>query len=1723
MASGERIDPRSERAPKENWIAEGGADIPIVEPENSGQKAPRSKPRIDPATLPKLPALRTGPIEDGALSPEETERCQRLIQEYEREAKALGDAPEAALLYLEIGRIWEEMLGKHKNAASFYQKAFNLSSNDPGVLHASRRLFTEVRNWNWAVHILRSEISAARDPRWKGALLAEMGGVLESKLDNPQEAEKSYREALEVSPGEPLAVHSLEQLLLARRDFKSLYELYTQEITETEELDRLLPLLVGAAQVAEDRLEDAASAIEHYRTILSHEPNNVLALGALRRLYVIGECWDELVDVLVRSAEVIANDAPNHAVAFLMAAAKVQHERLGAPDRALMSLLQALEHAPRDLVLLREIEWLYEQNEKFDEVVKVLRAELEIVSEPRERVPVLYRLGTIYDEQLNRAEEAIPVLEEAVELLPTYVPAMQALGRNYGRTSRWPQLAKLFERELEVEEDPNHRVSKLFKLSELYETRLDRADDAIQALHELLTIQPGYAPALKSLERLLKNRQRWAELVALYERELELTDDQDQRVFLLARIGHIAEEKVDNTEQALRAYERILEIKPEHLEAIRQLARLSERLGKWQDVLRAYDREVIATTDQNEVVAILHRMGLVQEEHLHDVAAAIASYEKVLTLSPSYLPALRSLGTLYHRESRWEDLKSMYEAELEVVKSAEHKVSLLFRIAKLHVEKLADDEGAVRVYEEILQRSPDSLPALKALGQVYVRRGEHEKLAQVLERESEWSKLPQEKAKALMAVAEIYEHKLDRADRAAEIYQEILRIGHSQETAVEALVRIYTSGGMWSQLSNALRSAAEIAVDPAQRAAILVRAAEIAGDKLSKPELAADHLDAALQLLPDNVTILRQLERVYASRKDWPKAIEISKKLASHETEPDVFVARQVRMANIRESELQPPQSGGENYLAALQRVPGHPAALRGLEIAYRRTRDWAGLIALYQREALLVSEPAHRANLLFRAGDLAEHRVKNHALADQLYKSTLELVKNHLPALLGRRRVAEATGDAQTALETLHREAEMVVDKDRKLAVLFESGVVYQERFGDLAKAIDAFRKTLQLVPTHVSAFDRLERVFTEQQSWMDLLELWTARAEALTEPSEQAAMLLKAANVAKDQLSSPQQAVQLYQEVLKREPKNEAALAKLGPLLFAASEWDEAIDIFNRVTEVSRDPSTLGLAHRSLGVIYQEHVEDLVKCVQALQSAIQAVPTDTQSLVRLAKVYREASDWASAINVLLRLAEVQKDAKDRVRTLLDLGLIYQRDVNDMKNAIVAHQKALELDPSNTDAILRLADLYEKDGNWTALADVSATYVRGLGAEDRGKAVPLHLKMAEVFEVKLNDDARATAELRSALEHEPSHSDALRELARIYAKSPNTFPMAVDIHRRILKLDPFRTDSYHEIRRMFEKRGEYDKAFVVCEILVYLNDCSKEEDLFYREYKDKVPPHPDPNLVLTRDEHEGRITHPDERGTARLLLETVAGELSKVFPSDLAPYEMNPRTDKHGVKSDLAMRKTANELAQVLGAPAFDLWVTQKYDLGFFLENQEPPALIVGAGVGRRIQDKELRFLLARELERIKGGHHLFRLPPEELESLVYTLARIANPQVPVPPSVDTRDMGARVTRAISRKAKKALEDLAPQVARVTFDVQKHRSASIHTANRAGLVLTNDIEVAVRAIAKHSAKIKSVFADLADAAAELRKSPEICELLSYAVSEEYFAARQKLGFSIQS
>ncbi|MEM1025434.1 MAG: hypothetical protein AAF627_10825 [Myxococcota bacterium] len=1655
------------------------------------------------------------------MSDDDREYWEAALQLYRREAGAMGEDPKGAALHLEMGRIHEEVLGQTREAADCYQRAYELDPQHPAVLHACRRLFALAGQWEMVADMLADEADVVVAPERRATLLAERGQVLEEQLDDAEGAEKAYRSALGDWAAEPLAISALERLMLAGNRYDELFEIYEKALGVASRPERRLPLLMSAAQLAEDRLDKLSVAISHYEEVLQTDPDSALALSALRRLTHRADRWDAFVDVLLRSSK--AAEDPESAAQFLLAASRVQGERLAQPDRALVSLLKALESTPDDISILKEIEGLYERNHRFQDVAKVLRRELEVSSEARERVPILFKLGSMLEEQLQEPEEALPCFAEAVRLMPTHVPARQALGRLYGRTERWAELAELFEMEIRLEDDDSGKVSKLFKLAELRDLKLGQEEEAVQTLRQLLEIRRDYQPARKYVEQLLLRREDWSGLIELYEEECGQTEDVEQKVFLLGRIGVIAEEKAMALAKAQQAYEQILDMSPRHLSAIRTLARIASKREDWSEVLRMYELEIEATEDQLEIVSVVHRAGVVTEEKLHDVEAALAHFEKALSINPTYLPALRSLGRIYGRQERWEDLVKMYQRELEVTRSPEQKVALLFRVAEVQQNQLEDDEAAVASYEEVLAIDEENLPALRALSVVHQRLGQDEKLVDVLLKESNLQRDQKDRALGLMRVAELCEERLDRSDRAAELYEEILRQGEGLDASVRALIRIYSAEGMWNALSRALKTAYDHARDDASRAAILVRCAEVAGDRLHNLDSAAEHLERASELQPDNIGILAQLERVSVARRDSARAVEVIEKLAARDTDPRQFAARQIQLARIKENLLDPPQSGAPHYRAALQRVPDHPVALRAMELAYVRSGDAEALAQFYQREAMVVEEPVHRAQLFFKAGETAETKAKNRELAKDLYDKAVEAHSGYLPALRARRRAAEQDDDPRTALRCIQAEGQATADAEHGRDLLFEAGRIHQDQFQDETAAIEAFQGVLGRSPEHEPAFRRLEAIFLERGDHPSTIQLYEQRAQAITDPLQQARLLADAGLVAQDKVGDEDKAVALYQQVLERESMNATALIRLGPLFFSRGLWDRAIDVLHRTLAVTKDPKILLRSFKSLGIIYQEHRPDLVKSVQSFQAALQSDPRDVDCLRRLSSVYQKAQDYPSAINVLLRLADVTPDPDEKASSILTLGRMYEDGVRQPDNAILAYKKLLELQPSHQDAILRLCALHESREDWNALAEATNLYVRSLGPDEKAKAIPLHMKVADVFEKRIGDDGRAIHALQSILEAKPQDDVALERLAALYSKGSDSVPQAVDAHRRLLWNNPFRFESYHEMHRLFVRNDEYDKAFVLAQILVYLRANDDEELFFFDEHKSRVARSPEG--TLSAKEHIRFVVHPDERGPVRQVMEVLSSELGKVFPGDLNKYGMNPRSDKHGSKSDLPMRRLGDEIGQVLDVPAFDLWVTQQSELDLFLENEKPAALIMGAQFGRRLQDADQRFQMARQLERLKGGHQLHdNLSSRELEALLWSVAVLSGSSLR--PQIDAGTLEAmqrRLSKGLSAAGRRQIQEAGASLFARKTDLDRYRAAAIHTANRAGLIMSNDIETAVRAIAKRHPDVRPVFRDAGQAAETIGSIPEVRELLAFAISEEYFAARARLRFSIQS
>src|SRR5207244_13273160 len=122
----------------------------------------------------------------------------------------------------------------------------------------------------------------------------------------------------------------------------------------------------------------------------------------------------------------------------------------------------------------------------------------------------------------------------------------------------------------------------LYKAAEMREERLKQVDRAIERYNHCLQVSPGFLPAQKALTRLYEQQGRWVDLIAMYDQDLLQTTDQDQQIGTLNKMAAIFEDRLTDMPRATETLKRVLEIDPDHLPTVRNIARLYARLGKWQ-------------------------------------------------------------------------------------------------------------------------------------------------------------------------------------------------------------------------------------------------------------------------------------------------------------------------------------------------------------------------------------------------------------------------------------------------------------------------------------------------------------------------------------------------------------------------------------------------------------------------------------------------------------------------------------------------------------------------------------------------------------------------------------------------------------------------------------------------------------------------------------------------------------------------------------------------------------------------------------------------------------------------------------------------------------------------------------------------------------------------------------------------------------------------------------
>src|SRR5207249_4616915 len=143
---------------------------------------------------------------------------------------------------------------------------------------------------------------------------------------------------------------------------------------------------------------------------------------------------------------------------------------------------------------------------------------------------------------------------------PASEPTQQGLDRLARATSRFEDLAHVFESLAAQQEDPE-LASQLFTMAaRVYEGDIGHVDNAVLHYRKVLQIDPRNLAAAESLDRIFRGAERYPELSQILQQKAEILDDPHEKKSSLFQAAQIEEDVLERHDDSIAVYGKVLEL-----------------------------------------------------------------------------------------------------------------------------------------------------------------------------------------------------------------------------------------------------------------------------------------------------------------------------------------------------------------------------------------------------------------------------------------------------------------------------------------------------------------------------------------------------------------------------------------------------------------------------------------------------------------------------------------------------------------------------------------------------------------------------------------------------------------------------------------------------------------------------------------------------------------------------------------------------------------------------------------------------------------------------------------------------------------------------------------------------------------------------------------------------------------------------------------------------------
>ncbi|MBI5513785.1 MAG: hypothetical protein HY909_08450, partial [Deltaproteobacteria bacterium] len=1380
------------------------------------------------------------------------EKWARLAQLYEVLLDALPAEDVAGQLdhLQKLRELASARLSDRVGAFRWAHRAYRLEPTSADLEATLERTAADAGAWKELVATFDARAAETADTVERARLRDKAALVEADRLQRIDNAIARYTQALAETPDDEAVVSTLDRLLRRGERWAQLRSLYDHRLSRTPSGAARRALLDEVARLEEESLKDPDAASGRFRTILEESPDDAAALESLSRLAEAAGRWPELAGLLSRRRDAAAGPA-RAALAFKLGS--LQGERLGDTERALASfeeVLSLVAHHPGALAaleaLLRSDRWRvtaatmlepeFEAVGEHRKLAWVLQILLDTAEDAARRRALALRLARVYGDRLEDNRSGFELVRSVLEQQPAsdeLADEFAALALQGGWNDELAQaLAHIVDRE---GLDPAVRVRLARRTAAIYEDRHGNAE-AAERFHKLV-LDAGDLDvhAFNALKRFYQERERWADLRALYATWVARTPEVPARVELLVEEAVLLEEILEQPADAAGVYAQILALDERNRTATRALDRLYTRLERWADLSALFTRTVelgIATGE--EARELVFRRGEVREQRLGDASGALEDFEAVVLEQGGHAGARAGLErlvghpTLRRRaaavlEPRYEsdgdvgaaNLVRMLLVRLEGTEDAVGRAELYRRVAELRELVLDDTPGAFDAVVEALLAQPLSEVFRSELLRLAAAAGQDERASGALERAVEAVAEDEARVPLLRDLAALYDDRLADHGRAERTYRRLLSAaGQDLEVllhAAVALERLYRGLQNPRGLVEALELRARHELDQELRRSLFAQAGEILEEELGDLAGAVRAQRERLELEHTDRAALAALARLYAKTEAWGDLVATLRKDAHLAADGEEQKALQLRAADVLESRLADVSGAIALYGDVLMAFGADRAVHAALARLYELSDAWTELLQILEQDLAVATEAADRLGLIVRAAELRRLRTRELPRAVEGYREALDLdpsqptARAALVSLLGSTeagvplaaaraldQVLQAEQSWDRLVEVLDRVAADTDDVEERRRALARAAEVCEIGLNDAGRAFEYAARELRESlgePELRPRLAQVERLARTAGRHADLARVLREVAPELLDSDLQLEVFMNVASLARGPLGDPAMAREYYEKALEQRRDYLPALDALETLHEEGRAFGALIEVLRLKTDLAVSDDERRALWRKQAKITEDELRDRASAARA-HEAILGLGFDREAAQALERIYDAEARWEDLASLLE--SQLTIDGADVVDLHFRLGVVSMRHLDNPDRALDHFREVLDRAPDHDPTVQALEALGARDGYAARTAAMLEPIYRARGNLPR-------LILALEARIAAEDDVVG----RKAL---------LASLAQLYEDSLDDKARALDTWARVFAEELGDRGAWDELSRLAGALGRYDR-----------------------------------------------------------------------------------------------------------------------------------------------------------------------------------------------------------------------------------------------------------------------------------------------------------------------